>query len=80
MKLNVFTNQVDFGEWFTKQLSGELKIGGMNFRILRRRVILLIGQWTSSVDLRPQVYAACLHLLGGNEDMCVRLAASKYVN
>lgn len=51
----------------------------MNFRILRRRVILLIGQWTSSVALRPQVYAACLHLLGANEDMCVRLAASKYV-
>lgn len=79
--LCLFSNefQINFDEWFTQQLFNELKIGGLNFRILRRRVILLIGQWTSTKELRPQVYAACLHLLGANEDMCVRLAASKWV-
>lgn len=68
---------VDFDEWFSGGLMAELKIGGMNFRIVRRRVILLVGQWTGSKAQRPQMYAACLHLLGAQEDMCVRLAACK---
>lgn len=73
---NLF-DEVDFDEWFRGGLADELRIGGMNFRIVRRRVILLVGQWTGSKALRPAVYAACLHLLGDQEDMCVRLAACK---
>lgn len=72
--------KVNFDEWFTNQLLDELKIEGNNFRILRRRAIWLIGSWTGvkfARNLRPQVYAACLHLLRSDEDMCVRLAASK---
>lgn len=72
--------QIDFDEWFTKQLVHEATIKGENFRIIRRRVIWLIGQWTSvkfDRNLRPKVYELCLLLLQPDEDMCVRLAACK---
>ena len=72
--------KVNFDEWFSNQLLNELKLVGNNYRILRRRVIWLIGQWTCvkfDRNLRPQVYDSCLHLLQSNEDMCVRLSASK---
>lgn len=75
-----FFKQIDFDEWFTKQLLNEIRIEGNHFRILRRRAIWLIGQWTGvkfDRSLRPQVYAACLYLLSSTEDMSVRLAASK---
>lgn len=74
--------QINFDEWFTNQLLQELSLQGPNFRIIRRRVIWMIGQWTSvkfDRNLRPKVYEVCLHLLRPEEDMCVRLAACKYV-
>lgn len=74
-------SQIDFDEWFTNQLVHEIKIRGNRFRIIRRRAIWLIGQWTGvkfDRQLRPQVYAACLHLVEPSEDMCVRITASKY--
>lgn len=73
-------DDVDFNEWFTKQLLDELKIKEPNYRILRKRIIWLIGQWTGvnfSKTLRPAVYAACLDLLAPDEDIVVRLTASK---
>lgn len=75
---NLF-DDIDFNEWFMKQLVQELHINGSNFRIIRRRVIWLIGKWTGvkfSPTLRPQVHAECLHLMRADEDMTVRLAAS----
>ena len=50
-----------------------------NYRVIRRRVVWLIGQWTGvklSSELRPALYAATLPLLQGDEDMAVRLTAS----
>lgn len=76
------TFQLDFDEWFKRQLADELKLKGNNLRIIRRRVIWLIGQWTGvkfDRTLRPKVYELCLELLKSDEDMCVRLASSKYV-
>lgn len=73
-------SQIDFDQWFTNQLVHEIKIKGNRFRIIRRRAIWLIGQWTGvkfNRQLRPQVYAACLHLIEPSEDMCVRITASK---
>lgn len=73
-------SQIDFDQWFTNQLLHEIKIKGNRFRIIRRRAIWLIGQWTGvkfNRQLRPQVYAACLHLIEPSEDMCVRITASK---
>lgn len=75
--------QLDFDEWFKQQLADELKLKGNNLRIIRRRVIWLIGQWTGvkfDRTLRPKVYELCLELLKSDEDMCVRLASSKYVS
>lgn len=73
-------DDVDFDSWFTSQLIYELKIQGGHYRILRKRIIWLIGQWTGvkfSKSLRPAVYEACLELLQPTEDIVVRLTASK---
>lgn len=79
--LNEFLiSQIDFDEWFTKQLMHELTLKGDNFRIIRRRVVWLIGQWSGvkfDRNLRTKVYHLCLPLLQSEEDMCVRLAAAK---
>lgn len=48
--------------------------------MLRRRIALLLGRWTSvkfSADLRPALYTVTLPLLRNDEDMAVRLAASR---
>lgn len=73
-------DDVDFDTWFTSQLIYEMKIQGSNFRVLRKRIIWMVGQWSGvkfSTALRPMVYEACLELLQPNEDMVVRLTASK---
>ncbi|XP_037946692.1 importin-11 [Teleopsis dalmanni] len=78
-----FFGDVDFDTWFSGQLLNELQIENDNFRILRRRIIWLLAEWTSvkfSRDLRPLAYEACLHLLRPNEDMSIRLAASSAVS
>lgn len=72
-------NELDFDAWFSGQLLNELKIDSINFRILRRRIIWLLGEWAGvkfSRALRPLAYEACLHLLRPSEDMSIRLAAS----
>ncbi|KFB43307.1 AGAP002970-PA-like protein [Anopheles sinensis] len=73
-------DEINFDEWFTQQLLDELKFKSHNFRIIRKRIIWLVGRWTSvrfSKALRPQVYRACLELLHPTEDLAVRLTASK---
>jgi hypothetical protein len=70
---------VNFDQWFSTTLTQELRVKGDNYRIIRRRVLWLIGQWTSvklSSELRPALYSATLPLLQGDEDMAVRLTAS----
>lgn len=72
-------DEIDFNQWFTEQLVQELHLKGSNFRIIRRRVIWLIGKWTGvkfSPTLRPLVYSECLQLMRPEEDMTVRLAAA----
>ncbi|XP_058062595.1 importin-11 [Anopheles bellator] len=73
-------DEINFDEWFTQQLLVELKVKSHNFRIIRKRIIWLVGRWTGvrfSRSLRPQVYQACLELLHPSEDLAVRLTASK---
>lgn len=60
-------------------LRQELQLQGGHFRVIRRRVAWLLGQWTGvrfSPDLRPVLYSAMLSLLQPNEDLVVRLTAS----
>ncbi|XP_073440362.1 importin-11 isoform X3 [Dendrobates tinctorius] len=59
-------DSVDFDEWFKSQLLGELQITHDRYKLLRRRVIWLIGQWVAvkfKADLRPSLYQAILNLL-----------------
>ncbi|XP_033253113.1 importin-11-like [Drosophila miranda] len=75
-----FFNQLDFGSWLTSQLLAELRIEAPNFRILRRRIIWMVGHWVGAQlprELRPLAYEACLHLLRPQEDMPTRLAAAR---
>ncbi|CAG0893849.1 unnamed protein product [Darwinula stevensoni] len=72
-------DEVDFDEWFKNTLHVELKLTGPVHRILRRRVIWLIGQWTVvrfSPELRPMLYDAILPLLRPDEDVVVRITAA----
>ncbi|KAF2368699.1 Importin-beta N-terminal domain [Trinorchestia longiramus] len=67
--------EVDFDMLFTTHLVHELKITHSNYRILRRRIIWLVGQWTDvrfSSANRPLLYEACIHLLSNDPDFVVR--------
>ncbi|VEN37849.1 unnamed protein product [Callosobruchus maculatus] len=71
--------EVDFDQWFTTTLLQELKIKDNNYRVIRRRVIILMGKWTSvklSNDLRPLLYGCINNLLSPDEDIAIRLAAA----
>lgn len=69
---------MNFDDWFRTTLQEELQIHVGNYRVIRRRVAWLLGQWTGvklSPELRPALYAAMLPLLQREEDMVVRLTA-----
>ncbi|XP_068105780.1 importin-11 isoform X2 [Hyperolius riggenbachi] len=68
-------DSVDFSEWFKNQLLGELQITHDRYKLLRRRVICMIGQWVSvkfKSDMRPLLYEAILNLLQ-DQDLVVRI-------
>ncbi|XP_043213718.1 importin-11-like isoform X1 [Amphibalanus amphitrite] len=73
-------DEVDFDGWLQSGLLQELTIREPNYRVVRRRVIWLIGRWVGvklSASLRPQVYSAVTELLQHEEDLVVRLAAAQ---
>lgn len=57
----------------------ELRVKNANYRILRRRIAWLLGNWTG-VKLSPELYplmcAEIIDLLEPSEDIAVRLAAA----
>lgn len=60
-------------------LTQELKVKHNNYRVIRRRVSHLLGNWACiklSAHLRPALYDCVISLLGCDEDMAVRLTAS----
>ncbi|XP_029165906.1 importin-11 [Nylanderia fulva] len=73
-------DEVNFDQWFSTTLKEELKVRNNNYyRIIRRRVCWLIGQWTNiklSTELRPELYKIMIEALNPEEDLGVRLAAS----
>nr|CAD7589784.1 unnamed protein product [Timema genevievae] len=74
-----FYDEVNFDQWFSTTLGEELRIKEGNYRVIRRRVAWLIGQWTGvklSQELRPALYSSMLPLLEQGEDIAVRLTAS----
>ncbi|KAF3695674.1 Importin-11 [Channa argus] len=59
-------DNVDFDQWFKNQLLGELQVSHHRYKLIRRRVIWLIGQWISvkfKSDLRPLLYEVILNLM-----------------
>uniref|UniRef100_A0A9J7XFE8 Importin-11 n=1 Tax=Cyprinus carpio carpio TaxID=630221 RepID=A0A9J7XFE8_CYPCA len=59
-------DNVDFDQWFKNQLLGELQISHNRYKLIRRRVIWLIGQWISvkfKPELRPLLYEVILSLM-----------------
>jgi len=73
-------DDIDFDNWFSSQLLIELKLHEHNFKVLRRRIIWMIAQWSGvkfAKSLRPALYEACLELLKTNEDMVIRLTTAK---
>ncbi|XP_011865006.1 PREDICTED: importin-11 [Vollenhovia emeryi] len=72
-------DEVNFDQWFSTTLKEELKVRNNNYRIIRRRVCWLIGQWTNiklSAELRPELYKLLVETLNPEEDLGVRLAVS----
>ncbi|XP_023328884.1 importin-11 [Eurytemora carolleeae] len=73
-------DEIDFDSWLTSSLGQELDVKDSNYRIIRRRVCWLLGQWSGvklSPGLRPRLYQLLLPLLAEEEDLVVRLAAAK---
>lgn len=73
-------DQIDFDYWFQTYLCKELMLKGREMKILRRRIVWLVGRWTDvkfSTKLRPQVYAMCVELMYPQEDIVVRLTAAQ---
>uniref|UniRef100_A0AAQ4RM93 Importin-11 n=1 Tax=Gasterosteus aculeatus aculeatus TaxID=481459 RepID=A0AAQ4RM93_GASAC len=59
-------DNVDFDQWFKNQLLGELQVSHHRYKLIRRRVIWLIGQWISvkfKSELRPLLYEVILSLM-----------------
>lgn len=73
-------DEIDFDSWFTSHLLQELKVKHKSYRVIRKRVIWLMGQWVAvkmSLNLRPLLYQAVLELLDPSEDLAVRLEAAQ---
>ncbi|XP_078253485.1 importin-11 isoform X3 [Rhinoraja longicauda] len=68
-------DNVDFDQWFKSQLLAELQVAHIRYKVIRRRVIWLIGQWISvkfKSELRPMLYEAILSLMQ-DQDRVVRI-------
>lgn len=72
-------DELDFDNWFLHVLIPELKVSEPRYRIVRRRVAWLIGQWVGvkmSPELRPVLYKTLIDSLDPSEDLVVRLTAA----
>lgn len=72
-------DEVNFDQWFVSILRKELEIKEPSYKVIRRRVVWLIGQWAGiklSGELRPVLYETTLPLLSSEEDLVVRLEAA----
>ncbi|GCC27139.1 hypothetical protein chiPu_0005561 [Chiloscyllium punctatum] len=68
-------DSVDFDQWFKNHLLAELQVTHIRYKLIRRRVIWLIGQWISvkfKSELRPLLYEAILNLMQ-DQDRVVRI-------
>ncbi|KAK2165868.1 hypothetical protein NP493_1346g00008 [Ridgeia piscesae] len=69
-------DDVDFNQWLQSHLLAELTTKHTNYRVLRRRVVWVIGCWVGvkmAPEMRPTMYEALLPLLQRSEDLVVRM-------
>ncbi|TPX38440.1 hypothetical protein SeMB42_g06738 [Synchytrium endobioticum] len=69
---------VDFDSWFTSRLIAEATNPAPRYKLLRRRISLLIGNWIGvkvKRETRPAIYGLLLQLASPDEDLAVRLTA-----
>ncbi|GAO50190.1 ARM repeat-containing protein [Saitoella complicata NRRL Y-17804] len=82
---SVLFDAVDFDAIITGQLVNEVQIQEPMYKIIRRRITILIGQWISvkvSKPVRVHVYTIFQHLLNPNDpinDFVVRYTAAQYL-
>lgn len=72
-------DEVDFDHWFTNQLISELNNTSSRYKVLRRRIIWMTGQWINvkfARQTRPLFYQVVLKLMSAQEDLVVRLTAA----
>lgn len=72
-------DEVDFDPWFTNQLVHELNNTSSRYKVLRRRIIWMTGQWINvkfARHTRPLFYQIVLKLMNAQEDLVVRLTAA----
>lgn len=70
---------VNFDEWFVGNLILELQNKHPNYRIIKRRILWLIGCWVGvklSTSLRPKLYEILIPFLDRSEDLVVRIEAA----
>jgi len=75
-------DEVDFDGWLVTGIKRELAVKEINYRIVRRRTIWLIGRWSGvklSPENRPLIYQLLLPALQPEQepDLVVRLTAAK---
>ncbi|BGP28678.1 hypothetical protein JCM10296v2_000414 [Rhodotorula toruloides] len=77
-----FEPYIPFEDWLRNTLAAECAGTDPTYRIIRRRVAWLLGQWVGediAGSSRPQIYSLLVHLLSRNEstDTAIRLTAAR---
>ncbi|BGP12651.1 hypothetical protein JCM10213v2_000568 [Rhodosporidiobolus nylandii] len=73
---------IDFTQWLNGTLAAECTGTDSNYRIIRRRIAWLLGNWVGedlAATSRTQIYTLLVHLLGRNAstDAAIRLTAAR---
>ncbi|GAA6036573.1 hypothetical protein JCM8097_001232 [Rhodosporidiobolus ruineniae] len=73
---------INFTEWLENTLAPECAGTDSNYRIIRRRIAWLLGNWVGedlAATSRTQIYTLLVHLLGRNPstDPAIRLTAAR---
>ena len=65
---------IDYDSWYSSQLLHEMSVADPGYKIVRRRVVSLLGCWVNvkmSAELLPSLYEALLLALHPREDIVV---------
>jgi hypothetical protein len=72
-------DDIDFDSWYQSQLLAELQVNEPRYKIVRHRVVWLIGNWATvklSPSLLTSIYSTLLAVLRPQEDLVIRLTAA----